>query len=70
MTLNMDFLSPIEKEKIIQISKNKKQFLYQIGQRCEVKDKSFWSKIMSNKKPVPEHVRTAINNMFREEGLI
>ena len=67
MTENLDYLSTQEREKIIQISKKNNKFLYQIGQRCEVKDKSYWSRIMSQKKPIPEHVRMAINRMFQEE---
>lgn len=70
MTENLDYLSTQEREKIIQISKKNNEYLYQIGQRCEVKDKAYWSRIMNKKKPIPEHVRAAINRMFKEEAVI
>lgn len=64
----MDFISSEEKEKIIDISEKNKIFLYQIGQQCGIRDKSFWSKIMNGKKPIPEHARKAVNKIIREEN--
>lgn len=67
MDMNADFISSEERDKIIYISQKTEKFLYQIGQECGIRDKSFWSKIMNGKKPIPEHARKAINQIFRKE---
>lgn len=67
MKVNPDYITEDEKKKILAIKRKRKQPLYEIGKRCEVGDKGYWSKILNGKKPVPYHVRLAIIKLFQEE---
>lgn len=66
MLPNPDFLSEEDVKKIISLSKQKKLYLYQVGQICGIQDKGFWCRIMKGKKPIPEHARNSLRKFFIE----
>lgn len=67
MEINPDYLTKEDVENIFIISKNKKLFLYQIGQMCGIRDKGFWSRIMSGKKPIPAHARKSLTYLIESK---
>ena len=66
MLLNNDYLTKEESAKIREKAKEKNIFLYEFGRLCGIQDKGFWSRIMSGKKPIPEHARIQLNIYFKE----
>lgn len=66
MNENYDYLKDEELEKLQKISEEKGFSMALIGRLCEVKDRGFWHRICSGKKPLPAHCRTALNNFLRK----
>lgn len=67
MSLNNDYLTEEESKRIREIAQEKNIFLYEFGRLCGIQDKGFWSRIMSGKKPIPEHARIQLNTYFKED---